>query len=439
MKLHLSASTVIMGLCLGFLAAGEAQAASFTFTKIADTSGSFNSFLGKGIGGYEPISATPAINNQGTVAFSAFLDAGGKGIFTGNGTTTTTIANTNNLFGSPPDDPTVGYALSELGSFSINDLGNVAFEASLESGGIGIFTSQGDYGVIESGFTSVYSPSINNPGTVVFLETISRFFGQTRIRTSNSNFIAVTYTCLPYFCPPAAAGDFRRLSAPIVNDAGTVAFQARVYQSDGFLDDPDDNYIDLSSGIFTGNGTTDDGEIITNTIADSNGAFNSFSDPSINNSGTVAFTAVLDTGRSGVFTGNGTTTTTIADSSGAFNSFFGTPSINDFGIVAFLAGLDVGGSGIFTGNNPLKDKVIGTGDTLFDSTVQELSFYREGLNNSGQVAFFASLANGTSGIFRADPIVVEPPKDVSEPASVLGLLAVGTFGATSVMKRKQKQ
>jgi hypothetical protein len=98
MKLHLSASTVIMGLCLGFLAAGEAQAASFTFTKIADTSGSFNSFLGKGIGGYEPISAAPAINNQGTVAFFAVLDAGGEGIFTGNGITTTTIIDTNTPF-----------------------------------------------------------------------------------------------------------------------------------------------------------------------------------------------------------------------------------------------------------------------------------------------------------------------------------------------------
>jgi hypothetical protein len=83
----------------------------------------------------------------------------------------------------------------------------------------------------------------------------------------------------------------------------------------------------IASGIFTGNGTRDDGEIITNTIAVSNGAFNSFSDPSINNSGTVAFSAVLDTGRSGVFTGNGTTTTTIADSRGALTAFLVPPQL----------------------------------------------------------------------------------------------------------------
>ncbi|HEY9302048.1 MAG TPA: choice-of-anchor tandem repeat NxxGxxAF-containing protein, partial [Phormidium sp.] len=270
-------------------------------------------------------------------------------------------------------------------------------------------------------------PSINNVGTVAFLQEISRFSGLTTILTGKESVEGVIASTRFYTEPPAA-GVFENISAPMINDQGTVAFSADVYQSDSFYDD-------LSSGIFTGNGTRDNGEIITNTIADSNGAFNRFSDPSINNSGTVAFSAVLDTGGSGVFTGNGTTTTTIADSSGAFNSFFGTPSINDFGTVAFLAGLDAGGSGIFTGNNPLKDKVILTGDTLFGSTVQELSFYREGLNNSGQVAFFASLANGTSGIYRADPIVVEPPKDVPEPASGLGLLA---FGALVAFVKRRK-
>jgi hypothetical protein len=30
-------------------------------------------------------------------------------------------------------------------------------------------------------------------------------------------------------------------------------------------------------------------------------------------------------------------------------------------------------------------------------------------------------------VFRADPIVVEPPKDVPEPASGLGLLAFGAW------------
>jgi hypothetical protein len=53
------------------------------------------------------------------------------------------------------------------------------------------------------------------------------------------------------------------------------------------------------------------------------------------------------------------------------------------------------------------------------------------------VAFFASLADGTNGIFRADHQGVpgQPPKYVPEPASMLGLLAFGTFGAF-VKRRK---
>ena len=44
-----------------------------------------------------------------------------------------------------------------------------------------------------------------------------------------------------------------------------------------------------------------------------------------------------------------------------------------------------------------------TGDALFGSTVTDLQFYSTGLNNRGQVAFRAALADGTLGIYRADP------------------------------------
>ena len=80
-----------MGLVLGFAARGEA--ASYTFTKLEDTSGSFLRF------------GFPSINNVGRVAFSAALDTDnndivdGSGIFTSDGTTTTTIADNSSPFG----------------------------------------------------------------------------------------------------------------------------------------------------------------------------------------------------------------------------------------------------------------------------------------------------------------------------------------------------
>ena len=57
-------AAVVMGLLPSFPANGEAV--TYTFTKIADTSGLFSS-----------ISLFPSINNAGTVAF---LASGGKGL-----------------------------------------------------------------------------------------------------------------------------------------------------------------------------------------------------------------------------------------------------------------------------------------------------------------------------------------------------------------------
>jgi len=65
MRLRLTVRAAMMGLCLSFLASGEAMAATFTFTKIADTSGAFGSPF------------APAINDEGTVVFENQLDEKG--------------------------------------------------------------------------------------------------------------------------------------------------------------------------------------------------------------------------------------------------------------------------------------------------------------------------------------------------------------------------
>src|SRR3569832_271817 len=53
---------VAVSLCVNLLAGGQAEAASFTYTKVAEST---NSFV--------PMSA-PALNNNGTVAFVAALE-----------------------------------------------------------------------------------------------------------------------------------------------------------------------------------------------------------------------------------------------------------------------------------------------------------------------------------------------------------------------------
>lgn len=199
---------------------------------------------------------------------------------------------------------------------------------------------------------------------------------------------------------------------PSLSDRGAVAF------SD-----------EAGSGIFRWDGTTTTVIAHTSTSGPSGPYFSLGLFPSVNNEGqgAVAFFARLLTpvGGSGIFVSDGTTTTKIADSSGPFLFFRDAPSINDKGVVAFWASLDAGGHGIFTGPDPGTNKVIAAGDALDGSTVRDLTFGtfgREGLNNAGQVAFRARLADGRQGIYRADPVPSNVPPDCSAAQATPGTL-----------------
>lgn len=395
-----------VGLSLSLLVGGKAEAASFTFTKIADTSGPFNSILS---GLSDP---GPSINAGGTVAFAANLSPEIFGIYTGSGGSTTTITQgfiSSNSFYNPVinDSDTVAYGERSPG------LRNV--------GALNVKSSNGAMITIDSFssrlFTS-YSPVINNAGTVAFSATSQGspapgvfLFSQDISISSGNSTTTIARTSDPFF---SALGN------PALNDSGSVAFSADLDAG--------------GSGIFTSSG----GPIAT--LIDSSGPFSRFRGTAINDSNTVAFLADLDAGGSGIFTSSGGAITTVADTSGPFSSFgVGSTAINDSGTVAFLANLDAGGAGIFTGLDSVVDQVIATGDLLFGSTVTSLSFSKTGLNNSGQVAFFARLANGTEGIFRANPASEpSPPQSVPEPASVLGLLVSGALGVSSLRQRQNK-
>jgi len=402
--------TTAASIFLSLLITGKAEA--FTFTKIADDSGPF-SFVDVFFG------PEPVINNRGTVAFLTNLDTGGEGIFTGSGGATTTIAiaddsgpsGTFGTFRSPP---------------ALNDEGTVAFTAFLSTGvprgffGGGLFTSNGGSTtfIADSNLEPAIflgNPEINNEGTIAI--TGWRPGEGDRLFTVSGG--ATTLIA-------DSSGPFSSVGSTAINDAGTVAFFASLDEG--------------GNGLFTTSG----GAITS--IADSSGPFGFLLGGAINNAGTVAFSAFRDFqdfleggGGGGIFTSSGGVTTIIADNTGLFRTFPGSLAINDAGTVAFLASLDEGGSGIFTGPNPVTDKVIATGDTLFGSTVTSLKYTRKGLNNAGQLTFFAQLADGSSGIFRADPESTPKPQPVSEPASVLDLLAVGALGIGTWWKRQQRR
>ncbi len=370
----------------------------FTFTKIADTNDPFSGGL-----------FGSSINDEGRVAFGAVPDGGRFSIFTGSGGPVTFIAEESDSF--------------DISSTPIiNNQGTVVFRAQLLDEGIvtgeGIFTGSGgaittiaDTSGIFSDFPDFENPSINDEGMVAFSASLKSglngiFVGDNRTPANVTNTIAEG-TGNPFIF----LGD-----NPAINNEGFVAFQAF---------EPSES----REGIFIGNNTTPPNTATTIvdsiTIADQIGSpFNFFgrSNP-INDEGTVAFLAsvgfVDENFVEGIFTSSGGPITTIADTTGSFLRFDSSPAINNEGTVAFEALAVIGEqpftrqvSGIFTGSDPVADKVIATGDSLLGSTVEDLFFAdNKGLNNSGQIAFFATLEDGTSGLFRADPTINGTPNE----------------------------
>jgi hypothetical protein len=159
----------------------------------------------------------------------------------------------------------------------------------------------------------------------------------------------------PRFSAPVGPATLQGAFSSVVTVDASDAIQTFRYQVEG------SSTIEPLSGPSTPYSFTN--------IADSSGQFSGFNPiPSMNNSGTVAFIASLDTGESGIFSGSGGPTTTLYDTSGPFSGFGGFdsffnitgPSLNDSGTVAFIASLDAGEQGIFTGSGGPPTTIVDT-------------------------------------------------------------------------------
>jgi hypothetical protein len=109
-------------------------------------------------------------------------------------------------------------------------------------------------------------------------------------------------------------------------------------------------------------------------------------------------------------------------------------SLNDNGKIAYIAYLSGNPFryGLFLGPNILTDKVIERGDSLFGSTVIDIQFWNNGLNNNDQLAFYARLADNRQVIVRAEG--VSSPTSVPESSNVFGLGLFGLGLAATKMK-----
>lgn len=315
------------------------------------------------------------INDSGRVLFVGDLigTSGGssdnRGIFRGSGGTITQIARKGQL---APDGNGAYFDLSSLSN--LNASSQVAFRTRL-TGTLG--GTSDDSGIFRGGVETV---QIVREGQAA----------------------------------PDGVGVFSDLfssgSTPVINNLGQVAFYARLTG----LGAP----INENEGIFRGAG----GAVTQiarkgQAAPDGNGTFSSFFSPSLNNAGQAAFTGFF-TGTSGgsnddegIFRGSGGAITQIArkgqaapDGNGTFVAL-NSPAINDVGQTAFhgfLTGTSGGLSdrhGIYTGDGIELFQVIRLGDSLGGSTVSDLFFSSsKGLNNMGQVAYRAQLANGSQSV-----------------------------------------
>jgi hypothetical protein len=348
----------------GFAQEAAGQARQYRFVNVVDNTQSpqFRQF-------YDPY-----INNDRTVAFSGDNGFQRLGIFTAGaaGGPLTTIA----AGGAGPGQ------FRTVSDPGISNAGLVAFRGD-DASGEGVYAGSGGpltrIAHTSQGFVGMEGRSINDAGVAALLGVRPGFRNSGIFAGNGGPLTTIADTSGPF-------SDFS--SVPAINDAGTVAFRA----------DLDDG----GQGVFTGNGGP-----TTTIMMNTRGI--GFNHPRINSAGTVAVRQQITTTQFAILTGNGGPVTAVADTAGPYR-FLSDPAINAAGVVVFRAGLDGGGDeGVFTGPDPIADKVIASGDSLFGSAFEGLnSDLAVSINDSGVIAFNYALANGVQGIALAVPVVPEP-------------------------------
>ena len=380
-------ATAALAACL-VLPAATARAAEYTFTRVADDAGLFDTF------------GFPAINNLGQVAFRSALDNGTSGIYRVDvpGVVTTIADST-------------GPLASFINMVSLNNTGSVAFEGELDNRVQGLFVGNGATPAAEvyraggpqsfSGFHQGAQLSDDNQLAFFASGTGLRPSGIFRGNGTTTTAIAEESSNVLVFVQAVRA-----------NDLGTVTFtSAGLVNGEAVI------------SLRAGNGTT------TTTVVDTTGPLKLPGEGAVNNLGTVLFNGDLDSGGGtglhlGSTSGDGAFTTIIDTNNSPFKMVL-FPALNNRDGIAFLGLLDDDRRGVFTGPDADADKVVAVGDPLFGSTVETVAFFRDGINDLGQIAFVAGLADGQSVVGIATP--------VPEPATV-GALA--TAAALLTLRRR---
>lgn len=376
------ASLAIAILSLTTFLPQHVRAGSYSYSRIADTSGQFSYFT------------LWMLTNNGIVSFDAGLDSGVGGVFLGEINGVTKIVSTGDIIS--------GYTFQYVSNGVANEAGQVVFGARNNQPGKaeGTFLySNGSVVKLDNG-AARQSPGwqwINNSGTTA------------------TNLSGLTYSDLWLFDGTQPSAHLTGSSikggtgSPIINESGLVAFTSAT----GNFAAP--------YGVWTWDGQTATKIFEANL---SNG-YSNISPVDLNSEGSILFVAQRSITSIGgavlLLYDNGSVQTLIDTNDSPFASLY-TVSLADDGGIAFWAQLDDGTTGMFTGPDPMHHAVIRSGDELDGSMVVSVNQAARAMrNNSGQIAFEVTLANGTEAIYLATP-VPEPTTFALAGIGALGLL-----------------
>ena len=366
------------------LTISSAHAQQYQFTKMADSRNLIDDGLEPFLGGVD-------VNNTGQVSFISSWEEGRDKVFrTGAGGLTLIV-----------DDAAAATRLGEIYGTFMNDAGQVAVAADVYApettesaifrgaGGNTLTTIASTTGPFDS-FAGI--PSINNAGDVSFMAYLDTFPGglfvgnggpvRTLVNTNDGVF-------------DNAYGQTS------INDAGHIAFEAD------------------RAGRPQGIHLYRDGAITT--LVEEGPLFSVVGDPVINQRSGVLFHALdADGMEEALYLTYGGTLTKVADTIGRLDRIY-YHDLNDRDQIAYQAAFMAGenfNEGLFTGPDFERDHLISIGDRLDGSTVVDVGL--GGINDAGQIAFWADLEDGRSVVFLATPAVPEPGT-----LSGVALLAIG--------------
>ena len=338
---------------------------------------------------------------------------------------------------------------------SIDTHGVVAFFASLEEGGSGIFKGDGNaksssfsYSTVAlsdgNPFTGFCShPDINDRGDLCFFAELKAESESADPESSpNEGVVAQTESGLVTIVDTTSTvivnSDDRLIKigplGPAMNQSGMIVFRGRLQSgAEGVFSTQGDKPGHLKLIASTASGfsafqgipiANENGSVTFRadlngygeailvgkgdelaTIIDTRhpasvvGMIGSF--PVSNNKGKVVFCATLKEGRAGVFQAADGKLVKLVDSTRDFESFRGV-LIDDSENIFFYATPRNGKLGIYAYLNGSAEKIIAFGDSFANSKLKEFALNPVSINSSGQLAIRMKLENGRQLIVRCD-------------------------------------